>query len=199
MAETERIPPPRHSLSTRIENWMPHRQQAIPFFVESQFAHEQGMDPCARIWRRLRVAHVEPVPFGTTVAEVNQIARSMKAAGCAPAIFVVNTLNAKDMIKRLDPVMGETPALFLRRELVLGQSGLAEYLLPDPDTAHTLHVLGKLTLRLSSVWYYGARTLDSVAERAAEALLAYLKDRDFRRIETARNWQAGWAPGTRHG
>ena len=79
----------------------------------------------------------------------------------------------------------------------LGQSGLAEYLLPDPDTAHTLHVLGKLTLRLSSVWYYGAHTLDSAAERATEALLAYLKDRDFRRIEAARSWQAGWAPGTR--
>lgn len=199
MGKTERIPPPRHCRSTRIENWMPHRQQAIPFFVESQFAHEQGMDPCARIWRRLRVAHVEPVPFGQTVAEVNQIARSMKEARCTPAIFVVNTLNAKDMLKRLDPVIGETPTLFLRRELMLGQSGLAEYLLPDPETAHTLHVLGKLTLRLSSIWYYGARTMDSVAERATEALLAFLLDRDFRRIETARDWPPGGVPGKRHG
>lgn len=183
--------------STRIEDWALHQKKLVPFLIESQFAREQGLDPCARICRHLLQAGCTPVPHGETVAEVNQIARSMKSVGCEAAIFVVNTLDAKGMIQRLDPVMGEAPALFLRRELMAGKSGLTDHLVPDPDTAHTLHVLGKLTIRLTSIWYYGSRNLDQVAGHAANAILRFLEDRQFRHIEAMRNYTANGFSDTR--
>lgn len=187
----------KQNRSTRIENWAEHQRKFVPFLIESKFARDQGLDPCARICRRLLQAGCSPVPFGETVAEVNQIAHSMKNVRCQAAIFIVNTLDAKDMLKRLDPVMGETPALFLRRELMAGRSGLTDHLVPDPDTAHTMYVLGKLTFRLTSIWYYGGRNLDKVAGHATDALLRFLEDRQFRHIESMRNFTENGFSDTR--
>lgn len=187
------------NLSTRIEDWAQRPKKLVPFMIESRFAREEGFDPCARICRILMKAGFSPVPHGESVAEVNQIAGSLKSVGCEAAIFVVNTLDAKAMLKRLDSVMGETPALFLRRELMAGKSGLTDHLVPDPDTAHTMHVLGKLTVRLTSIWYYGSRNLDKVAGHAADALLRFLEDRQFRHIESMRNFTANGFSDTRLG
>lgn len=162
-----------------------HALKPVPLFIESTFAREQGIDPCARICRNLIEAHVAPIPYGEDFDQVVQVARSLGGAQCRAAIFVVNTLGAKDMLKRLDPIMGETPALFLRRGLMAGQSGLADFLVPDPDTAHTMQVLGKLTLRLTTIWHFGRNNLDALACNAAQALLRFLETNEFRYLEVA--------------
>jgi len=158
----------------------------LPIFIEALSPQDQEKcGVCDKVRARLAAHGLAPLPYATTLDEVAAMLQAIKAAGHTPAIFVLNTLNARQLISSLDPLMGETPALYFRRTLQAGQSGLNEYLLPEPEKAETMRLLGKLTLRLTSVWYYGSKNLDTIADQAALALARFLKDREFRMIEAA--------------
>ncbi|MBI3832557.1 MAG: hypothetical protein HY291_23750 [Planctomycetes bacterium] len=158
----------------------------IPVFIETLKPEEQDkFGICAKVRGYLAKHNIAPLPTATTVDEVNAAIKALQDAGHTPAIFVVNTLNARELIKNLDPLMGERPALFFRRALQAGQSGLTEYLVPAPDVAQTMQMLGKLTLRLTSVWYYGPKNIDTISEHAGGALVRFLTEKEFRCIENA--------------
>lgn len=158
----------------------------IPVFIEALKPEEQEkFGVCAKVRAYLAKHQIAPLPLATTVDEVNASIKALKDANHEPSIFVINTLNARELIKNLDPIMGERPALFFRRSLQAGQSGLTEYLVPAPDVAQTMQMLGKLTLRLTSVWYYGPKTIDMIAEHAGGALVRFLAEKEFRYIENA--------------
>ena len=158
----------------------------VPFFIEALNPQEQEkFGICAKVRAYLEKQQVAPLPCAASIDEVNANLQSLKEGHHKPVIFVINTLNAREMIKILDPIIGELPALFFRRTLQAGQSGLNEYLVPAPEIAQTMQMLGKLTLRLTSIWYYGPKNIDIIADHAGGALARFLKEKEFRCIESA--------------
>jgi hypothetical protein len=158
----------------------------IPFFIEvpdPKGTSDQHI--CAKISAILHQQNIDPLPFAGSLNETLQVMGALKHAQLTPAIFVINTFGAKEILPELNPVLGETPALFLRRGMFAGKSGLMETLAPNPDKAATMAVIGKLTPRLTSIWAYGNKNSDQVASRVAQALARFLKSGNFRDIEAA--------------
>lgn len=162
----------------------------VPFFIEVPEAKDkQELQLCSKISALLAQKKVDPLPFAANLKEVEEILVAMKQADLVPAIFVINTFGAKEILAGLDPLIGETPALFLRRGMFAGRSGLMDTLAPDPGKAATMVVIGKLTPRLTSVWAYGSKNSAHVAQRAADAVYRFLQSGDFRDIEIATKLQ----------
>jgi len=127
------------------------------------------------------IRHVDLVG---SLDQTRAILEGLRSRQLTPAIFVVNTFGAKDILMDLDSLMGDLPVLYLRRALFAGQSGLMDQLdLVGQGSVMATVALGKMKPRLTSMWFYGAKNADTVATRAAEALAAFLRTGDFRRIE----------------
>ena len=157
--------------------------------VEAEAAAKQPDTAlCARVAELLMQQEVRPVGLAASLDQARAILEEMKSHELAPAIFVVNTYGAKDLVGDLDTLMGDVPVLYLRRALFAGQSGLMDQLnLIGPGGSLTATtVLDKMKPRLTSMWFYGSQNADRVARRAAEALAAFLRTGDFRQIERTR-------------
>ena len=157
----------------------------VPVLVEVAGTRETPeANLCCKIMALLFEKKIAPVGMAGTVEEVKEVLQHIKEAGLAPAIFVVNTFGAKDILPALDPLIGELPVLYLRRQLFAGKSGLMDRLLGgEVSVLQTSTVLSHMTPRLTSMWFYGSKNSDVVAKRAAGALLRFLEDGEFRHIE----------------
>jgi len=162
----------------------------IPFFIEVEEAKkEKDVALCTKISTLLFQQNIRPLPFAATLDEAKAVLAAIHQTGRSPAIFVINTFGAKEILANLDPLMQDTPALFLRRGMFAGKSGLMDTLAPDPSKLQTMAVVGKMTPRLTSFWVYGSKNSDHVASRASQALVRFLKSNDFRDIEVANKLQ----------
>src|SRR5476649_1796375 len=94
----------------------------IPILVEVTKQAEAQL--CRAITDALLQQQVAPVGMATSLVELHEILETLKQNGLQPAIFVINTFESRDILKQLDPFMGELPAVYLRRQLYAGQSGL---------------------------------------------------------------------------
>ncbi|MCY3018129.1 MAG: hypothetical protein NTW87_03735 [Planctomycetota bacterium] len=159
--------------------------ESIPFFIETAAAAAQpGTAICSRIRAELLRQRPQVLPFATTAAEAQEVAAGMRAAGRVPAVFLINTLGARAIIPVLDELMGETPAVFFRRALQAGQSGLLEHMPSEAGGALTTEALVKrMTPRLAVFWPYGSKTSDQVVSRAVEALTRFRASGSFRHFE----------------
>ena len=155
-----------------------------PFFIEAPATQQADVNICAKIMRILFEHKIRPIPFASSLADIDSILTSLKTRNIRPSIFLVNTFGAKEILKELNPVLGELPTLYFRRSLHAGESGMSE-LLPDPNKNDTMEMIGKFTPRLTSVWMYGGKNSGSIAQHAAAALLKFLGDGDFKHIEKA--------------
>src|SRR5213595_399950 len=116
----------------------------VPFFIEVPDAKgAKELQICARISSILAQQNIDPLPFASSLVETEQVLGALKHADLSPAIFVINTFGAKDILAGLNPLLGEKPALFLRRGMFAGKSGLMETLAPNPDKAATMAIIGK--------------------------------------------------------
>lgn len=159
----------------------------IPFFIET------SSEPtcceaqiCARVRSILFKNKIAPLPSASSLKEITDILESLQQINSQPAIYIINTYQARNLLASLDPVMGEVPVLYFRRGMFLGRSGMMDRMLPDPNNNKTMHVLGKMTPRLTAMWEYGARNLDEVAQLAAQHLLEFLNDGNFQHLEIAK-------------
>ena len=119
--------------------------------------------------------------MATSLDELHEILETLKQNGLQPAIFVINTFECRNILKQLDPIMGDSPAVYLRRQLYAGQSGLMEQ---DPNNP-TVKVLKSKTPRLTSIWMYGAKSAAFVTQSVVKCMLQFHADGDFRRFEIA--------------
>ena len=122
-----------------------------------------------------------------TTEEVRAVLDEMKAYNLAPALFVINTFGARDIMPLLDLVMGDSPVLYFRRSLYIGQSGLM--LAMNPDEASSIlaaeAALVRMRPRPTAMWYYGSKNADEIARRAVLALGRFLESGDFSHVESA--------------
>ncbi|MGD0093757.1 MAG: bacteriohemerythrin [Planctomycetota bacterium] len=159
----------------------------MPLLVEVESA---GQHPdtamCARLAKLLMQKGIPSVSMASTLDQTRTVLEEMASDKLAPVIFVVNTFGAKDILGHLDLLMGDLPVLYLRRALFSGQSGLLDQLNVNKNSQTMASVLGRMKPRLVSMWYYGAKNIGRTAERAAEALCAFLNSGDFWMIEHAK-------------
>lgn len=161
----------------------------IPMLIDSYLAREKGMDICARIAYRLAQKDLGPLPYASALPCLQAELHALQSKGQGPALFVVNTLGAGELLPQLDPVIGETPVLFLRRSLDAGHSGLNRIFNNRPLTKNTTLILKNMRPRLASIWYYGGKTEREVADEAAHAISLFLQDGEFQHIESVYRFQ----------
>ena len=151
----------------------------LPFFIEVwESDNNAELRLCQKVMAHLYKARITPLPFATTPREVGDVLSSLRKQGLEPAIFVVNTFWAEEMLPQLDALMGETPALFFRREIC------SQDLFSDVR-GQTTAAIRNMTPREATIWSYGKRTADAVAARAAQALLKYFQEGEFSILERA--------------
>jgi hypothetical protein len=156
----------------------------VPIFIEVADVPEAKL--CEKVVQALMAQKIEPVGYATHMQELLDIMTALKDAALEPSIFIVNTFKAKEIIPKLDPILGETPAIFLRRGLYAGQSGLMQHLVADDkNRGNTMTIINKMTPRLTSVWTYGAKNVDQVVSRLTRCTIQFAADNDFRHYEMA--------------
>jgi hypothetical protein len=159
----------------------------IPVFVEVPDSKDVGI--CQRAVKILEQQNFPSLAYATSLPELQDIIKQFAERSLQPGVFIINTYKAKEIIPQLDGLMGETPAVFLRRGMYAGQSGLMNYLAVDENKnsaqQNTLMAIKKLTLRLTSIWSYGAKNTDQVAQRVARCVLRFSEDGEFKHFEIA--------------
>ena len=164
----------------------------IPIFVEVPHSLESNI--CFLATKMLEKQNFPSLAYATSVPELQDILKQFKERSLQPALFVINTYKAKEIIPQLDGLMGETPAVFLRRGMYAGQSGLMNYLAVDnskPAQPNTLMAIKKLTLRLTSIWSYGGKNTEQVAQRLSRCILRFGEDGNFKHFEIANKVGSG--------
>jgi hypothetical protein len=153
--------------------------QGVPILIEAEETRqEESLKICCKLADLLLGRQVAPVGLAGTADEVRHILEEMKENALSPAIFVINTFGARHVLSELDPLIGDVPVLYFRRQLFAGWGGLRGQFRGTPS-----EVL--LTPRLASIWLYGSENSDEIARLAASALIRFLKDGDFQQIESA--------------
>ena len=154
----------------------------LPFFFEALPIQQSAeLQICRKIMRLLFLQKIAPLPFASSLKELEDVSCSLAARNAAPAIFIVNTLGAEDLLLALDQQMGEVPALFFRRGL--SQDKRMQDMLGDSSGSGTTSVLSGMKPRLAAVWGFGTKNADEVASFAAQSVIRFLHDGDFWHIE----------------
>lgn len=158
----------------------------VPLFVEVLESKDNApLQICRKIMANLFRQKIAPLPFGSSIDEIRAVLASMRTKGMPPAIFVVNTFWAEELLTELDPMIGQTPALFFRRNLFAASTSSLAKAIGGPSTGSdkTSLILRSMTPRLTSIWGYGTKSGDTLAATAADALMNYLNDGNFAHIE----------------
>ena len=158
----------------------------IPVFFEAwESQNHAELQICRKVMRALLKKQVAPLPFASSITELQDVLGSLAQRNMAPGIFVINTFWAEELLGEIDPLMPEhTPALYFRRGLSADVRD-RDMLNQNPHYGNTMMELGKLAPRLTSVWIFGKLTVEPMAERAAQSIVRYLDDCNFTPIERA--------------
>ena len=158
-----------------------------PIFIEAvEGERYSDVQICRKVMAHLFKKGVSPLPFATSAAELTHVLAALEQRETKPAIFIVNTFWIEHFVMELDKLMGETPTLFFRRELYSYTPWLKALFNELPDQLNTSVYLATMTPRLASAWTYGPRNSNEVAERAADGIIEFLKNKQFSHIEKAR-------------
>jgi hypothetical protein len=172
----------------------------VPVFIETVTgANYASVQVCRKLMAALFKEKVAPLPFASSAQEVVSVLKALKDRGLFPAVFVVNTFWAEDLLPQIDTLIGPTPVVYLRRlifsEPLFTASSASAASAASPDSAeaalltNTTAVLEKMTQRPSVHWAYGSVTADEVAAAGTKALLRFLRDGDWSALEEFANTQ----------
>ncbi len=158
----------------------------LPFIFEAWESDRQSnLQVCRKMMKLLLRNKVSPLPFASTLKEMTDVLKSLNSRNVAPSVFIINTYWAEELLLPMDPLIGDVPTLFFRRELSSDKK-IIEILQENPGYGNTSAALSCMSPRLSTVWKYGALTSDAIAERATHCLLQFLQDGEFRKLENHR-------------
>jgi len=146
----------------------------IPLFIEVlQSQANSSAQICRKVMAHLYRRNISPLPFASSIYEIADVMHALREKNLAPAIFVVNTYWAEEILRDLDAMVGDTPILLLERRLTAARilNGNADSPLQD------------FSSRQIATCRYGATTSDETAETVANALVQFAGDSAFWRIE----------------
>lgn len=156
----------------------------VPLLFEVLESRETAnLQVCRKVMANLLKRKIAPVPFAGSVTDARTVLASLRTRNTPPAIWLINTYWAEEMLPELDTMMGNTPVIFFKRDLF--GAGLSTQMpaIGAPDKIST--ILGKMTPRLTVLWAFGTGNSETVAGRVADAVANYLADGNFRHIEEA--------------
>lgn len=139
---------------------------------------------CRKTMAALFKLGVAPLPFASTNAELSALQQTMECRRMRPALYIVNAFGSEHLFPELDKLMGETPAIFLRREL-FSHTKCLQAVFGEMDALTASQYLGTMTPRLAVTWAYGPKNSSDVAEHVAHAAQRFLETGDFALIERA--------------
>lgn len=147
--------------------------QQVPIFIEVLHSPQSApLQVCRKIMASLFKQRIAPLPFASTIEEIRDVLAALKTKGIKPAIFVINTYWAEEVLAQLDPWIGQTPVLFLMRDLAAGESN-----------DRIPNILSTMSSRISAIWTYGSQTSEALAQKAASGIIGFLRDGSFYHIE----------------
>ena len=148
---------------------------SIPFFVEAAENRIQpNLQVCHWIMGALFKHHIQPLPLATSPVEAEQAMASLNKQKKKPSVFVINSYLAEDLMTAIDPLIGDTPAVILRRE-----TGSGFYLTRKKDMLETTVLLQKRQGRQTALCPYSATNSHYVGDCVAQCLIKFLADQDF--------------------
>lgn len=152
----------------------------LPVFIERAEMQLEDQDTILQQIRcLLYIRGVWPLAYAESVDQVPSVLEAFRNKNQRLALFVVNLSGIEDHIPYLDEVIGETPVVLFRRELLwlrefrdewTGQSGLTTR-------------IGQMRPRLTAVWPFGPKNAYKVARHVAVRIESYLRFGDFRSLE----------------
>jgi hypothetical protein len=144
----------------------------VPVFIEVLHSDKNlDLQICRKIMSQLFRRNVNPLPFASSIYELVDVLHVLRRMKHTPAIFIVNTYWAEDILRDLDAIVGDTPILLLDRRIV-STGGSVNNPLQDME------------LRKISRCLFGPKTSEQTAESVANALVKFLKDGEFWHIES---------------
>lgn len=143
-----------------------------------------GVQVCRKTMTALFKLGVSPLPFASTNAELSALQQTMECRGMRPALYIVNAFGSEHLFPELDRLMGDTPAIFLRREL-FSHTKCLQAVFGEMDALTASQYLGTMTPRLAVTWPYGPKSSSDVAEHVAHAAQRFLESGDFTLVERA--------------
>lgn len=156
----------------------------IPVFIEMP---NPGAKPDALVCQiaitTLKGLGYDDLPLAHSYEDLVAQLHAMVEKDQEPGVFVVNTYNAREVIKQLDPVVGDVPLIFMRRNMYAGKSGLSEHFDLGTNTESTMAVMKNMKARLVASWNYGSMNGPDIARGVARAVDGFIKTGDFRAVE----------------
>lgn len=148
---------------------------SVPFFVEAWEGRIQpNLQICHMIMAALFKQNIKPLPLATSPVEARQVLDALTKKGSRPAVFVMNSYSAEDIISDMDGLIGETPVVLLRRD-----TGSGFYLTRKKEIMETTVLMQKMKGRQSALCPYDSKNSHYVAECVAQCLVKFLGDQDF--------------------
>lgn len=139
---------------------------------------------CRKTMAALFKLGVAPLPFASTNPELSALQQTMECRGMRPSLYVVNAFGSEHLFPELDRLMGDTPAIFLRREL-FSHTKCLQAVFGEMDALTASQYLGTMTPRLAVTWPYGPKNSGEVADHVAHAVRNYLESGNFTCVERA--------------
>lgn len=165
--------------------------QRLPLFIEAVHnAQHSNVLVCRKIMAELFKQKISPLPFAASIKEANDVLAAMKMRGTKPSIVIVNTFEAESLLTELDPILGNTPTLFFLRQIFSETTVMMNAAFGNVPHDSIGTILQKMKPRPNSVWTYGSKTAEAVAQKAAKSMVEFLKDGDFFHIERHSQLQA---------
>lgn len=156
--------------------------RGLPIFFEALQGWDTAKVSVVQMVRQLLFSQgVAPLPFASSLEELQGVLASLKGSGHRLGLFVINTYGAERLLDQLDEPMGETPVLFFRREIVW----LQQHIGGKEEGPGVTAALGRMRPRLTSIWYYGGANCERIARKAAFRIEKFLQGNDFRRLENS--------------
>lgn len=148
------------------------------FFERESLTGRRVLRIVARVRSILFAQRVLPLPYAGSPAQLRTLLHTIRTNGQKPSIFVINTCGVEDMLRELDILMGDTPVLFFRREMMwLKKKGNVD------EGPGLTTCLSQMKPRLTAIWYYGGANYEKVATRAANRLRQFINHNDFSALE----------------
>ncbi|HEY3321773.1 MAG TPA: DUF4388 domain-containing protein [Planctomycetota bacterium] len=157
--------------------------QRVPFFIEVLHSSQSApLQICRKTMAGLFRRHIAPLPFAGSMDEVHQVLASLKAKGISPAVLVINTYWADEILPQVDVLIKDVPLLLFVREIIT-ETTTTRISSLGVDADKTSTTIEAISQRPKSIWGYGAKTTEQMADTAAVAIEEFLKDGNFVHIE----------------
>jgi hypothetical protein len=148
----------------------------VPLFVETiEGAAHADLQICRKLAAQLCKHGISPLPFANSLSQLISVLHALKARNEWPAVFVINTYWAEEILRDMDALTGDTPIMLFHRVLTPTHK--------PGESADSLLGLQEASMRPITFQTYGAKNSTLIADSTYPHILKFLEDNDFSHIQ----------------